>query len=343
MKGSVIINGVDIADFGAFILREGDYDFLPFPDRKEPTQNNWFEFDGLDVDLSEVYFKERTVAINFYISAGTARDYEYNLSAFYRLITGGYITLYSREFARTFSLRYLSCTEYNHKGGMYKQGDKRGWLKVDFSLDDPLQLFTDPTILTPRKMGSLLYTDSSLFVTTDTGLFIDLGDTIATDEHITHVSLNGIDLGAFGIIVNECYSSMLQQPAAKAPLTRSFDKHTGLLAYPRQRPTFEAKELVIKCTMRADSRAEFYYNYEALFNNLTKPEALQIDSFLGQANCYYSNMSDFKKLGIFSRGVMVQFTLHLTQIDPNFTYYVLGSLADTAILTDTGEFILYQN
>lgn len=144
MKGSVIINDIDIADLGVFILRGGDYDFLTFPERREPTQNNWYEHNGLDVDLSEVYFKERTVSILFNISAQRAQDYEYNLNAFYRLITDSYISLYSREFARTFSLRYLSCTEYNHKGGMYKQGDKRGWLKVNFSLDDPLQLFKDP-------------------------------------------------------------------------------------------------------------------------------------------------------------------------------------------------------
>lgn len=57
MKGSVIINGTDIADFGALILRGGDYNFLPFPERKEPKQNNWYEYDGLDTDLEEVFFK----------------------------------------------------------------------------------------------------------------------------------------------------------------------------------------------------------------------------------------------------------------------------------------------
>lgn len=342
MKGSVIINGVDIADFGAFILRGGDHEILTMPERTEPTKNNWHERNGLDVDLSEAFFKARTLPIQFYISADNARDYEYKLSEFYRLIAPDYITMYSREFDRTFKYRYLSVTEYNHKGGLYKAGDKRGAFTVSFSMDDPLQLFRDPTILQPRKFGSLLATETALLLT-DSGLFIDLGDAWATRQHITHVSLNGIDLGAFGIIVNECYSSMLQLPAVKAPLTQSFNRRSGLLAYPSQSPTFEAKEIVIKCTMVADSRAEFYYNYEALFNNLTLPRAIELDSYLGHTQCYYSKMEGFKKMGVFSRGVMVGFTLRLIQVDPAFTFYVLGSASDTAILTDVNEFILYQN
>lgn len=340
--GSTIINNLDISELGMFMTLNGGDSLLLFPERKQPKSNNWYEHNGLDVDLSDVYFNDRSLPIEFYIYSDNARDYERNLSEFYRLITKGYIILYSREFSHSFRLRYLSCSDYVHTGGLYKDGDKGGKMKMQFSMDDPLQLFTDPTVLQPRKLGSLLASETA-YVLTDSGLFIEIGDATGMDNHISHVSLNGIDFGAFGIIVNECYSSILKQSAVKQPLTRSFAHRSGLKAYPSQSPTFEAKELVVKCTMRANSRAEFYYNYEALFNNLTKPEALEIDSFLGRASCYYSNMSDFKKLGVFSRGVMVQFTLHLTQIDPNFTYYVLGSLSDTAIVTDAEEFILYQN
>lgn len=248
MKGSVIINGVDISTFGMFILRGGDYDFLPFPERKPPYAVNWFEYNGLDVDLTEIYFKERSVNVDFYISSHTARDYEYNLNNFYRLITRGYIELYSREFERTFQLRYIDCPAFTHKGGLYKAGDKSGKLTVEFSMDDPLQLFTDPTILQPRKLGSLLASETA-YVLTNSGLYIEIGDATGMDNHISHVSLNGIDFGAFGIIVNECYSSILKQSAVKQPLTRSFARRSGLKAYPSPSPTFEAKELVVKCTM----------------------------------------------------------------------------------------------
>jgi len=312
MKGSVIINGVDIADFGAFILRGGDYDFLTFPERREPTQNNWYEYSGLDVDLSEVYFKERTLSIHFYISASNSLEYEFNLNAFYALITEGYIGFYSREFARMFKFRYLSSTEYNHKGGLYRRGEKRGKFKIDFSIDEPLQLFTQPTIKIPNS--SKQYPASGIII-------------------------NGLDLAEFGIVVNECYSSMLLLPAVKAPLVRSFAKRTGVLAYPSSSPRFEAKENVIKCTMSASTRQEFYYNYEALFNNVSQAGEIMIESYLGQAACYYTKMENFKKHGAFSQGVMVSFTLSFLQIDTGLTIFVLGAEDGSALLTEDGEFI----
>lgn len=286
MKGSVIINNKDVADFGAFILRGGDNDLLTMPERKQPKMTSWYEYDGIDADLTEVFFNERKLKIDFYLSADNAAYYKSRVKGFYDLITGGSITMYSREFDRSFTFRYLTCPEFEHKGGLYKAGDKRGKFTVEFSMDDPLQLFTDPTILQPR----------SSYV------------------HTSHVLLNGIDLGAFGIIVNECYSSMLKLPAIKKPLTRSFSRRSGLIAFTRKNPTFETREISIQCTMRARSRTEFYYNYEALFNNLAKTEALQLDSYLGQAKCYYSKMLDSRKMGTFSNGIMIQFTLRLIQI-----------------------------
>lgn len=312
MKGSVIINGTDIADFGALILRGGDYDFLPFPDRAEPKQNNWHEYDGLDVDLSEVFFKERTLSVHFYISNGNSLEYEFNLNSFYTLIATGYIDLFTREFARTFRLRYLSVTEYKHKGGLYRQDSKRGWLKVSFSMDNPLQLFTNPAIRVPAS---------------------------SKNYPLSGVSLNGYDFAKFGIVVGECYSSMLAQAAIKEPLTRSFAKYTGLVAYPSSTPTFEAKEIIIKCTMAANSLAEFYHNYEALFNHVSQTGELTIETYLGAASCYYLKMENFKKHGVFSRGVMVSFTLRFMQLDTGLITYVLGAEDGSALLTEDDEYI----
>lgn len=214
-------------------------------------------------------------------------EYEYNLNSFYTLVTAGYIDLYTREFARTFQLRYLSVSDYKHKGGFYKQDVKRGWLKVDFSMDNPLQLFTDPTIRVPSS---------------------------SKNYPLSRVLLNGYDLAQFGIVVNDCYSSILAHAAIKTPLTRGFAKATGLLAYPSSTPTFEAKEIVIKCTMGANSLAEFYHNYEALFNHVSQTGELTIKTYSGQAACYYSKMENFKKHGVFSRSVMVSFTLRFINI-----------------------------
>lgn len=286
MIGSCIINGVDVAQWDMFILRDSDYDFLSFPDRKEPTSNNWQQYDGIDVDLSEIYFNAKKVTVGFFIKADNGSEFLYRLNAFYTLISApGTISLYSREFDRTFSLRYISCPEYRHRNGMYKEGTKRGEITVEFSMDDPLQLFTNPALLVP------------------TG-----------NRNTQFVSVNNYDLGRFGIIVNECYNTTLKLPAVKPPLVQSFERSTGLHVTPASQTIFEATQVTIDCTMLATTRAEFYHNYEALFNNLTRREAVMLSTFSFDSECFYRSMQNFEKMKPFSDGVRVKFSLILTII-----------------------------
>ena len=55
------INGIDISTIGMLLLKGGDVDLFAFPERKTPQTNDWFEHDGLDVDLSEAYFNARKI------------------------------------------------------------------------------------------------------------------------------------------------------------------------------------------------------------------------------------------------------------------------------------------
>lgn len=300
MKGSCIIDGIDIADFGMFILKGGDYDFLSFPERKEPVKNNWHEYDGVDADLSEIYFKEKKVTVRFYIKADTAEGFIDNLNAFYDLISApGYRRLYSREFDKTFSLRYISCPEYSHRGGLYKQGAKRGEINVEFSMDDPLCIFSGASHLEPRSGR----------------------------PSKTYVELNGYDLASFGIIVNQCYNTDLRLPVVKSPLTRSISNTNGLIVYPSRETTFETKQIVIESTMMADSRESFYYNYEALFNNLNIKDEILLSTYAEDIGGYYQSMTDFKKMKPFKDGIHVTFNLNLINLYPGIQKraYVLGT------------------
>lgn len=313
MRGSVIIDGIDIADLGMFILKGGDYDFLPFPERKEPEQNNWHELDGVDADLSEIYFKEKKVTVRFYIKADTGDEFLFNLNRFHALISApGYRQLYSREFGKTFLLRYISCPAFAHTGGMYKAGTKRAEISVEFSMDNPLQVFTGSTHLIPRN-----------------------GRTSKT-----YISINNRDLADFGIIVNECYNSVLRLPAVKSPLTRSISNINGLIAYTEAQTVFEAKQTVIECTMTANNREDFYYNYEALFNNLTIREAIPLSTFAyDDVSCYYSTMSGFEKLRPFASRVLIRFTLTLIHMSPGLIQFLLGTQDNYLINTQDNYFI----
>jgi len=288
MRGSIIIDGIDIDNFGVFILKGGDNDFLSFPERKEPAQYNWHESDGLDIDLTEVYFKEKKVDVDFYIRASSGPEFKNRLTDFYKLLKSpGYRSIYSREFDRTFSLRYISSSEYTHSGGLNKSGNKWAKFRIRFSMDNPLQLFTKPGILVPVS---------------------DL-ETIPS-----YVKINGYDLSLFGITVNQCYDTILALPSIKQPLTRSFETSNGLQVYPTEKNSFESRQILIDCTMRANTRDSFYHNYEALFNNLIKPRAVRLSSYMGENDCYYSSMQGFEKLQPFKNGVLVKFTLKLTTL-----------------------------
>lgn len=311
MIGSCIINGVDIAQWDMFILKGSDSDFLSFPERKTPTSNNWQEYDGLDVDLSEIYFNAKKVTTDFFVKADAGAEFLYRLNAFHTLIsTPGTLSLYSREFDRTFDLRFVSCPEYRHTNGMYKDGTKRGEITVEFSMDNPLQLFNNPALFIPTA-----------------------------NRNTQFVSINNYDLGRFGIIVNECYNTTLKLPAVKPPLVQSLERSTGLFVTPASQTTFEATQVTIECTMLADTREEFYHNYEALFNNLTKPEAVQLSTFSFDADCFYNSMQNFEKLKPFSDGVKVRFSLVLTLITPGLIRFLLGTQDNYFINTQDNYFI----
>lgn len=314
MKGSVIIDGIDIDDLGMFIVRGGDYDFLSFPDRKKPEQNDWYEQDGVEPDLSEIYFKEKKVKVNFYIKAATGDDFLYNLNRFYALISApGYRQLYSREFGKTFLLRYVDCPELRHRGGLYKKGTKRAELSVEFSMDDPLQMFTGNGNLIPRNGR----------------------------PSKTYVEINGIDLSGFGIIVNQCYNTVLRLPAVKSPLTRNISNINGLIAHTPAQTVFETIQTVIECTMIADNKEDFYYNYEALFNNMTIKEAVLLSTFaFDDAAHYYTSMSGFRKLRSFGSRVLVSFNLTLIRTSPGLIDYVLGMEDVFAVITETNGYFI---
>lgn len=280
--GSCIINGVDISTLGVFIIRGGDYDLLSFPDRKEPKINDWFEHDGLDVDLSEVYFNAKKVTIKFYLNAVTTHDFLLNLNAFESLITAeGYQSIYVREFDKTFMLRYVSCPQFTFRGGLIKTTNKSAEIEVQFSDDAPLSIF-DNTILLP----------------------------ISTKALLTYVKLNDFDLTNFGIVVKEIYNSALQFSDAKEGLSIIRERSTGLTVYPGAK--LKSKKIAIDCAMLADTLNEFYTNYNALFNQLSKTEVLSLKLADGSnRNCYYSSMTGFKKLKPFSTGILIQFTLNL--------------------------------
>jgi hypothetical protein len=288
MTGSCIIDEIDVSTLGIFIERGGSDDFLSFPNRREPDQVDWPDEDGLDVDLTDCYFEAKQVKVNYAIVADNETTFKNNLNSFETLhFAPGYRQIYVKEFKKTFSLRFVGFSDYKHSGGLYKQAKKIGRITAEYSMDDPLQIFTD-AINVP----------------------------ISTRGNLAQVTLNGYDLSKFGIVVQDIYSTALRPHSAKSVMERKTSNLNGVIADVGVMPKKRPREIEIQCTMLADSYSEFLTNYTALFNNLRIATAVEIGiTRTGNIiNCYYSKMTNFKKETPFSRKIKVSFTLTLKEI-----------------------------
>jgi hypothetical protein len=310
--GGCIIDGIDVGKLGIFIERAGDGDFLLFPARREPRYNEWQEADGMDVDLTEIYFKEKTLSVTFVAQPTAGRLLEDSIYSFFDIITGpSEHSIYLRDFLRTFRLRYLDCPEMKQRGGIVKAGSRTARFTVRFQQDDPLQIF-DENVNTP---------------TTPYG-------------NKTFVSIDGRELSVYGIIVKECYSAILPYPAARWPLTISQETMTGAIACLPEETTFGIKQLVVACAMRARSVSEFYRNYTALFHHLTIKEELMLSSAAGDEECFYQKMENFRRLAPFQRRPLVEFDLRFTATDSGKAILLLSTEEDEFITTEDSEYLI---
>lgn len=309
MKGSCYIDGIDIFSYGAFILQGGDNDFLSFPERKLPYSNDWYEENGVEYDLSEPFFKEKKVTVKFHFTAQTGVQFVSSLAMFRSLVSApGDRTVYMRDFDRSFNLRYVSSSGYTHNGGLAKKGMKRGNMSLVFSMDDPLQFF-------------------------EAGIIEPVGGF----NNETHVKLGGLDLSAFGIIVNKCYDSSLAYPGVKTPLIRSFAAANGISIARAKRLVYKEKKVTISCTMRADTRELLYTNYTALFNHLRQPGLLTLTTFAGEEYCFYSSMQNFKKLRPLSVRPFISFDIILTCVDSGQVMFLLAAEDGRLFETETNN------
>lgn len=309
MIGSCIIDTVDISAYGAFIERGGSDDFLSFPSRRTPDFNDWAEYDGLDVDLSDLSFEPKKVSVNYVITADDETTFKHRLNSFKTLhYQPGYREIYVREFNKTFELRFVGFSRYKQTGGMIKQGSKRGYLTADYMMDDPMQLYSE-AISSPVGGG----------------------------VNSSYVHLNGVDLSQYGIIVQDAYSTVLKPRSLKEVLTIDSHYRDGQWADAdaedvKKRP----QEIVIECAMLANSVSTLMINLAALFNVMRSTQPIVVDAAGATSQCYYSKMTRFRKDAPFRRRVRVSFLLHLQEFSDAQIARLLASENNYVIITENG-------
>lgn len=316
--GQCIIDGVDIATFGAFIERDGSNDLLVFPERRRPDENDWSEHDGLEVDLEGVTFEPKKVVMNYVLVADNYNAFKQRLKALETLhFQPGNRSIYIREFDSTFQLRFSGFSSYSHKGGYYNPARKRAKISVEYWMDDPLQMYT-------TAIGS------------------PVGPTVIH----SNVAINGIDLSKYGIIVNEVYSSALRPRSVKDVLIRKVNNIHGQIVDSGEigagvyvDKTRKSKEISIDCTMIADTANQLKINLNALFNVVSADSPVSLKLAYESSYCYYVKMSRFRKRTPFSRKVSVEFTLHMREMSWRELVRLFATQNGLILTTQDGKFI----
>ncbi len=287
MSGACIIDGTDISTLGMFIVKGGDDDFVSYPSRREPTQNDWFEYDGLEIDWDSLTFKSKTVKVQYYIAADDKTTFNNHLNAFKNLhLASGLREIYIREFDRTFNLQYVKVTDYKHSGGLYKSGKKYGYITIEYADNDPVSLFSS-----------------------------DITEPAGGNGITTQVLVNNVDFSNYGIIIKEFYSTALKFSSPKQGIAVESAYIDGVVVDTDFTPTKQSRQFTIECSLLSDSLDEFWQNYTALFNVLSAKESIELSLTNGEViTCYYSSMDNCEKMRPFNQKIHLGFNLKFKEL-----------------------------
>jgi len=106
--GSILIDGRDgWQEFGIIVLRDGWNDWLTFPEMKPPFSYSWEDEDGVEVDLSRVFVKEKSVSLKILFVANSGSEFWKNYGALQdALLAPGIRTVFINEIGRLFEVYY---------------------------------------------------------------------------------------------------------------------------------------------------------------------------------------------------------------------------------------------
>jgi len=107
------IDGLDFWDEYGVFVEGGTDDFLVFPERKESIIHDWNDEDGIDIDTSTPYFKEREFTLKCALIADNEADFWAKYEAFInKWMEPGARQLEVVELSKEFFVIYQKCTQF---------------------------------------------------------------------------------------------------------------------------------------------------------------------------------------------------------------------------------------
>lgn len=116
IKNQMTINGVDISQYGATLIKGGYEAFLTPPDAKEQVTNESRIKHGVEVKLQPIKYQQRELQLQFFIEGEDETSYLANYAAFLGVISNGVIVVGIPVLNTLFRLVYSRCSKYGNYG-----------------------------------------------------------------------------------------------------------------------------------------------------------------------------------------------------------------------------------
>ncbi len=261
------INKIDIGEgFGAYLEKGGLKELLSFAPLKKPKANDWYEVDGLEVDLDAPRLDSRTLSLSFILKDCKQAE------AFENFLIQ----------ARTFRLAFAPCFEWDLRfvalAGYDKWENGTLRLKIKFAEDKPITGETSPvgdSPDTPSERGNF-------------SVALRQGGELT----------EGVLSKNYGVRLLKGYvESIKKHLEIKQGLASNNGKlrvENGKLIPNSQFSIINSKksyDFELKCYLKAESLEDLKAKYYALMSHLIQPQArvLKLKYIDEPIKCYYQS------------------------------------------------------
>ena len=158
--GQYYMDGKDLFLVYGVIVEKGMDDLLKIPDRKDSIEHDWKDENGLDVDLSRVFFEAREVSLQCAILADTDADFFNKYTGFIAMLAQPDLRrLEVSSLSRSFYVFYKSCTSWVRETKVRGRGEGE---KIGFKFTITF-IEKNPTI---DSSNVFMITDDNMFMIT---------------------------------------------------------------------------------------------------------------------------------------------------------------------------------
>lgn len=135
-SGYWYLDGLDIWNNFAIGIQDGLAQFIPLTERKESITNDWPDQDGLDVDTSSHFFKERLVTLTCWLFAESETEFWTKRDSFInQLRKPGLRRLTVKAHrGKSYFVIFKSCTNYTQVKGKALTGVPDHYIVHQFTL-----------------------------------------------------------------------------------------------------------------------------------------------------------------------------------------------------------------